>query len=738
VVIISLNGTSQDDVTPLATVEHIAGADTWSSHMVCTQGSWFTLYFDDQPPVRVFMIYCPDISNTIILPQHMCKHQHSPFDSFTITARRDGTTCIQFIFTHSNHVATATLLRQADLFYFMRPSAATINCATRLSAIDAELWHQRLGHPGATQLPLLHKHTTDFPSGVHSAAHRFMMCMSCMDARHQRSAAGPVQDTAPLVNGQRYHIDFGFMRASLQMYMKRDGAARVVTSFDGYNAYFIIVNAKSRYTWVFPTVSKAPPVKLLSTFLHKYGADAKPCTIRMDQGGELWHSTAIRKACLALRYIIKPTGSNSPNQNGKVERVNGTLGVMVRALLYSAGLPPSFWSAALTHAVYLKNRLVHTALGMTPYEAWTGQPPSLAHLRIFGSLVTARKPGKPAAKLDVHTSQGIFLGYGSSSKLIYYLDLTTNRVKLSNHHVFDEAHYAATTRPPGAQVLFGLGLHSPPAMLDADSPSVDCSVHGDDASSTVACAYPPPTKAAPPKLPPDAPYWPLPLAEMVWLPAPVAVAANVTRQSPAVFDLDDVHSLDMSVDPFGPSFTQHMPVKGQHPTAGLGLVYDTDQDRCIVADMCQGTPAHRIVSWRSRIRNAHLLAINGKDVHTVADVATRISELRSTDPGCIVELRLSFDDAVHGLSAAGLPQLYFDQLSVIQAHILTARTHTVNATSQSKRLTRRMLLQQEDWPEWEQAEFKQLDAYHSQGMFGTPRTPTPADIIFYWVWVYAI
>jgi Reverse transcriptase (RNA-dependent DNA polymerase) len=138
------------------------------------------------------------------------------------------------------------------------------------------------------------------------------------------------------------------------------------------------------------------------------------------------------------------------------------------------------------------------------------------------------------------------------------------------------------------------------------------------------------------------------------------------------------------------------------------------------------------------MRNAHQFAINGKDVHLVADVTMRISELRSTNPGCMVELWLSFDDIVHGPSAAGLPQLYFDQLSVIQAHIQAACTHTVHATSQSKQLTRRMLLQQEGWPEWEKAEFKQLDAYHSQGMFGMPQMPTPADIIFYWVWVYAI
>jgi len=39
--------------------------------------------------------------------------------------------------------------------------------------------------------------------------------------------------------------------------------------------------------------------------------------------------------------------------DGKVERLNGTFGVMVRSLLYSSGLPSKYWSAALVHAVHL-------------------------------------------------------------------------------------------------------------------------------------------------------------------------------------------------------------------------------------------------------------------------------------------------------------------------------------------------------------------------------------------------
>ena len=87
---------------------------------------------------------------------------------------------------------------------------------------------------------------------------------------------------------------------------------------------------------------------------------------------------------------MEPTGSDSPHQNGKVERLNGTFGVMVGTLLYLSGLPPQYWSAALVHAVHLKNRLWHSALDVSPFEAWNGSQPDLSHLRVFGSLLSAK------------------------------------------------------------------------------------------------------------------------------------------------------------------------------------------------------------------------------------------------------------------------------------------------------------------------------------------------------------
>src|SRR5688572_4813669 len=115
--------------------------------------------------------------------------------------------------------------------------------------------------------------------------------------------------------------------------------------------------------------------------------------------------------CTKNDYLPEPTGSGSPSQKGKAKQLNGTFGSMVHTLLHSASLPPKFWSFALLHAIYLKNCIWHSTIHTTPFEALTGTRPSLSHIRIFGLLVTARKPGKPSEKLDKHVSHEIFVGY---------------------------------------------------------------------------------------------------------------------------------------------------------------------------------------------------------------------------------------------------------------------------------------------------------------------------------------
>jgi hypothetical protein len=176
------------------------------------------------------------------------------------------------------------------------------------------------------------------------------------------------------------------------------------------------VCAKSRHTWIFCQASKSPPIFIIERFLELRGLNTGSSFLHVDQGGELLRSHQLCDIAAAARYTMEPTCSNAASESSKVEWPNGTFGVMVRCLLYSAGLSAIFWYAALVHAVYLNNRLYHKALHQTTHEAWTGEKPPLDHLRTFGALVTARKPRKRPAKADHHATHGVLLDYGATTK----------------------------------------------------------------------------------------------------------------------------------------------------------------------------------------------------------------------------------------------------------------------------------------------------------------------------------
>ncbi len=58
--------------------------------------------------------------------------------------------------------------------------------------------------------------------------------------------------------------------------------------------------------------------------------------------------------------------------------------------------------------------------------------------------------------------------------------------------------------------------------------------------------------------------------------------------------------------------------------------------------------------------------------------------------------------------------------------------------TKAQRLTRGKLINQDDWSDWKDSEFTQLDQYEAQGMFGTPQIVTSDDAVFNLVWTYTI
>jgi len=254
-------------------------------------------------------------------------------------------------------------------------------------------------------------------------------------------------------------MDFGFMRASTSNYTQPSKTTdRVVVSYDGFSAFLLVVDEASRYMWVFLTHSKSPPIKIIDTFLSRFGHE-RGGSICTDQGGELARSFALSDRVLrSHNYVLEPAGADSPSQNGAVEIYNNKLAIRARTLLYGSGLPAKYWSSALIHSVYLHNCLVHTVTKKTPFEGFYGAKPDIRHLKLFGSRVCVKRSGSRRSKLDRHDFKGIFLGYSATDHNIVYLDLDSGVVKRSHHAKFDEAWYLQQSRPPAAQLLYSLGV----------------------------------------------------------------------------------------------------------------------------------------------------------------------------------------------------------------------------------------------------------------------------------------
>jgi hypothetical protein len=72
--------------------------------------------------------------------------------------------------------------------------------------------------------------------------------------------------------GRRFYMDYGFVRASNEDFdcptKKKD---RVVESLDGYSSYLLIVDEVLKYSWIFLTKTKDPPVDLTWLFMCKFG-----------------------------------------------------------------------------------------------------------------------------------------------------------------------------------------------------------------------------------------------------------------------------------------------------------------------------------------------------------------------------------------------------------------------------------------------------------------------------------
>lgn len=105
-------------------------------------------------------------------------------------------------------------------------------------------------------------------------------------------------------------------------------------------------------------------------------------------------------------------------------------------------------------ATYVLNRLPTKTLAHgTPFFALYGTPPSYEHFRVFGCTCYPNLSATAPHKLSPHSTLCVFLGYSSNHKGYRCLDLSTNRILISRHVVFDETSFPLSSTPRPANEL---------------------------------------------------------------------------------------------------------------------------------------------------------------------------------------------------------------------------------------------------------------------------------------------
>ena len=474
----------------------IGGVNSSSPAIYCTGHGYIKWYSPSKYLVLIPCYFSEQASGTIISPTDIVFSHLDVFNGWQMTTNVDNSTGVFTLLARDgvNHIKFPTFMKNNLWFHhlYLHSDRQNPTLDIPMSSIvkslsyyaTYELWHHRLGHPGKSITERFHNSVIGVPP---LRPPPFHSCGSCLRSKFHNTSRRDlktntdthVTETQPknndketfdnLQTGQFLHMDYGFVRGS--DYNARDNDGKLVTSIDKYRAYLLVIDRKTRYIWIFLTRTKMPPVKQVRSLLNIFPPH-KISTITTDQGGELASSHAFADMISSTNYILTPTGAYCSAQNGLAETPNKHLAQIMRNLLYSAGLGSQFWSYALRHSVYLKNRWPHSSNDWkTPYELLNGQKPNLSQLRVFGSIVHIKSAAKRYMKLDDITSEGLFMTYSGSDKIIIAVDKNGTNERRCTHVSFDEAHTSSTQKPipPMGIVLQHAGFQPPQHELPISS-----------------------------------------------------------------------------------------------------------------------------------------------------------------------------------------------------------------------------------------------------------------------------
>lgn len=286
-------------------------------------------------------------------------------------------------------------------------------------------------------------------------------CPICDAARMTKVPRVKLKDHSSLPIGTRFHLDWAFWN---------------VASIRGFTATLIVIEATTRYVWVFNSRSKSAPIDICLYFFNQLKSQGYPCIrLRCDEDGGLVNSTEFCKIMYKdLGMTLESTGGYESTINGTAETPIRTLKRTVRSSLIASGISNLFHCFASGHAATIYNNVIHRTTGKVPAIEMNGSAIPIHKMYPFGSKVkvltdlkskrslTARTSGDQrhendydvdtasASEIPKSSFTGIFLGYSNfhNVMLVYKegTDQTTHRVQRVHHAYVDPYGLSASSQ----------------------------------------------------------------------------------------------------------------------------------------------------------------------------------------------------------------------------------------------------------------------------------------------------
>lgn len=314
--------------------------------------------------------------------------------------------------------------RSANRLYKIHIQEAEHCCLLTKSEEEAWLWHKRLGHVNFRAMQLLSKNHMAY--GVPSIVHPKDVCDGCLMSKQTRKS---------------FPHQSNFTAKSVLELVHLDLCGPISPSTPGGKNYFmLLVDDFSRMMWIYLLRTKNEALscfKKFKVFVEK-GRSQGIRVLRTDRGGEFC-SKEFNCFCEEHGILRHYTAPYTPQQNGVVERRNRTVVAMTRSMLKERQVPAQYWGEAITHAVYVLNKLPTRAVSsITPHEAWFGTKPDLTYVRIFGCTAYMKIPVVHTKKLDNRSQLVVHFGRESGTKAFRLFDPTTGHIHVSRDVVFTE------------------------------------------------------------------------------------------------------------------------------------------------------------------------------------------------------------------------------------------------------------------------------------------------------------